>query len=67
MARVIQMTTRQKPANATPCSTRKLAAAVGISEASLRRIWRAHGLKPHCWDAAYSTSLNRSFTFNPFR
>src|SRR5438105_7269221 len=24
-----------------------MAAAVGISEASVRRIWRAHGLKPH--------------------
>lgn len=47
VARVIQMTTQQKPANATHWSTRKLAAAVGISEASVRRIWRAHGLKPH--------------------
>lgn len=24
-----------------------MAAAAGISEASVRRIWRAHGLKPH--------------------
>jgi hypothetical protein len=24
-----------------------MAAAVGISEASVRRIWRAHGLKSH--------------------
>jgi transposase len=41
------MTTRQQPSNATHWSTRTMAAAVGISEASVRRIWRAHGLKPH--------------------
>jgi len=45
--RVIDMTTRQKPAKATHWSTRTMAAAVGISEASVRRIWHAHGLKPH--------------------
>ena len=43
--RVVTMTTREQPANATHWSTRT--AAVGISEASVRRIWRAHGLKPH--------------------
>ena len=45
--RVVTMTTRQRPTNATHWSTRTMAAAVGISEASVRRIWRAHGLKPH--------------------
>lgn len=45
--RVVTMTTREQPANATHWSTRTMAAAVGISEASVRRIWRAHGLKPH--------------------
>src|SRR5213594_3184456 len=45
--RVVTLTTRQKPGNATHWSTRTMAAAVGISEASVRRIWRAHGLKPH--------------------
>jgi transposase len=45
--RVVEMTTRQKPANATHWSTRTMAKAAGISEASVRRIWRAHGLKPH--------------------
>src|SRR5260370_9497597 len=45
--RVVTMTTRQQPTNATHWSTRTMAAAVGISEASVRRIWRAHGLKPH--------------------
>ena len=45
--RVIRKTTQEKPADATHWSTRSMAAAVGISAASVRRIWRAHGLKPH--------------------
>jgi transposase len=45
--RVVNMTTRQKPANATHWSTRSMARAAGISEASVRRIWHSHGLKPH--------------------
>ena len=45
--RIVDMTTRERPANATHWSTRSMAAAANISEASVRRIWRAHGLKPH--------------------
>jgi transposase len=45
--RVIRLTTQDKPRNATHWSTRTMAAEVGISEASVRRIWRANGLKPH--------------------
>jgi transposase len=41
------MTLHDKPAHATHWSTRTMARAAGISEASVRRIWRAHGLKPH--------------------
>src|SRR5277367_1405214 len=37
--RVIDKTTRTKPANATHWSTRTMAAEAGISEASVRRIW----------------------------
>ena len=44
---VVEMTLHRKPANATHWSTRTMATATGISEASVRRIWRAHGLKPH--------------------
>jgi transposase len=44
---VIRKTTQEKPVNATHWSTRTMAAAAGISETSVRRIWRAHGLKPH--------------------
>jgi len=45
--RVIQMTTQEKPANATHWSTRGMAAVAGLSEATVRRIWHKHGLKPH--------------------
>lgn len=44
---VIAKTTRQKPPHATHWSTRSMAAEAGISEASVRRIWHRHGLKPH--------------------
>lgn len=45
--RVVNLTTRQKPPNATHWSTRSMARAVGISQVSVRRIWHSHGLKPH--------------------
>jgi len=45
--RVVNRTTQQKPLNATHWSTRSMAQAAGISEASVRRIWHSHGLKPH--------------------
>ena len=45
--KVVEMTLHRKPANATHWSTRTMARAAGISEARVRRIWRAHGLKPH--------------------
>ena len=47
IAEVVRLTTQEKPANATHWSTRKMAAAVGISDSSVLRIWHAHGLKPH--------------------
>jgi transposase len=59
--RVVTLTTRQQPSNATHWSTRTMAAAVGISEASVRRIWRAHGLKPHRVEA-FKISNDPAFT-----
>lgn len=44
---VIRKTTQDKPAAGTQWSTRSMAAVMGLSEASVRRIWHAHGLKPH--------------------
>jgi transposase len=40
-------TTQSAPTNATHWSTRTMARVTGISETSVHRIWRAHGLKPH--------------------
>jgi transposase len=44
---IVDKTTQEKPTGATHWSTRTMAAAVGVSEATIRRIWHAHGLKPH--------------------
>jgi transposase len=44
---IVRLTTQSTPAGATHWSTRRLADQAGISEASVRRIWRAHGLRPH--------------------
>src|SRR3977135_3951483 len=46
-AEVIHKTTQEKPFNATHWSTRTMAAATGLSETTVRRIWHANGLKPH--------------------
>jgi transposase len=46
-ASVIEKTTQNTPANATHWSTRTMAREMGISKASVSRIWRASGLKPH--------------------
>src|SRR5271165_6755659 len=45
--RVIEKTTQEKPAHRTHWSTRSMAAAVALSEATVRRIWHNNGLKPH--------------------
>lgn len=44
---VVQATLHTTPANATHWSTRTMAKAQGLSEATIRRIWRQHNLKPH--------------------
>lgn len=46
-ATLIAKTTQSTPANATHWSTRTMAREMGISKASVSRIWRANGLKPH--------------------
>lgn len=45
--RVIVKTLEETPANATHWSTRSMAAATGMSQTSVSKIWRAFGLKPH--------------------
>ena len=46
-AQVIQTTLEQKPAAATQWSRSTMAARSGMSDSSIGRIWKAHGLKPH--------------------
>jgi len=44
---IVRKTTQETPPQATQWSTRRMAAATGVSASSVRRIWRKHGLKPH--------------------
>lgn len=44
---VIELTTQSKPAKATHWSRRLMAEQMNLSESTIGRIWRAHGLKPH--------------------
>jgi transposase len=46
-ATLIAKTTQSTPAKATQWSTRTMAREMGVSKASVSRIWRANGLKPH--------------------
>lgn len=45
--KIVEMTTQQKPANATHWSTRTLAQLLGTNPSMVSRVWRANGLKPH--------------------
>jgi transposase len=47
VARLVELTTQSTPKAATHWSTRKMAAQLGVSAASVSRHWRAKGLKPH--------------------
>ena len=44
---VVRKTTMEKPPSRTHWSRASMAAAVGLSESTIGRIWRAHGLRPH--------------------
>jgi len=45
--KIVNATLHTKPKDATHWSTRTMARAQGVSEATVRRIWKAHGLRPH--------------------
>jgi transposase len=47
VGQVVTRTLETKPAHATHWSTRGMAKASGLSQATIGRIWRAFGLKPH--------------------
>ena len=44
---IVEATLQSKPKAATHWSVRTMAAAQGVSPASVQRIWDAHGLEPH--------------------
>jgi len=44
---IVEATLHTTPSNATHWSTRSMAKAQGVSEATVRRIWKQHNLKPH--------------------
>ena len=44
---VVEATLHTTPPHATHWSTRSMAKAQGLSEATIRRIWKRHNLKPH--------------------
>jgi len=47
VAAIVEATLRSQPPNATHWSTRLMAKTQGVSEATVRRIWKRHGLRPH--------------------
>jgi len=44
---IVEATLHTKPPAATHWSTRTMASVQGVSQATVRRIWRQHNLKPH--------------------
>ncbi|HEY8882688.1 MAG TPA: IS630 family transposase [Dermatophilaceae bacterium] len=44
---IVRLTQHEKPAGATHWSCRSMAKAVGVSPATVQRIWSGRGLKPH--------------------
>ena len=45
--KIVTMTAKEKPANATHWSARMLAREVGVGHTTVQRLWKEHGLKPH--------------------
>ena len=45
--KIIDRTLQTHPPDATHWSTRTMAKAVGVSHATVARVWEAHGLQPH--------------------
>ncbi len=48
---ILRITQNERPAAAANWSTRSLAAYLGLSATTIRRVWQRHGLQPHLWDA----------------
>ena len=46
-ALIVEQTLRARPPQATQWSQRSLAKGLDLSDSTVGRVWRAHGLKPH--------------------
>ncbi len=46
-AAIVRKTLEEKPVNATQWSRASMSAEANVSQSTVGRIWRAHGLKPH--------------------
>jgi transposase len=46
--RIVALTQQDPPCEGTHWTGAMMAKAVGVSVSSVQRIWRAHGLQPHC-------------------
>ena len=57
---IIKATLHTTPANATHWSTRSMAKEQGLSEATIRRIWQRHNLKPHLIQT-FKLSMDKQF------
>lgn len=58
---VVAATLNSKPANATHWSTRTMARAQGISQATVNRIWQNHNIKPHLVET-FKLSKDKQFS-----
>ena len=57
---IVDATLHTTPKNATHWSTRTMAEAHGVSEATVRRIWQRHHLKPHL-SRTFKLSRDKAF------
>ncbi|MEU8733674.1 helix-turn-helix domain-containing protein [Streptomyces tendae] len=60
--RVVVKTLEERPKNATHWSARSLAAATGVSQSAVSRIWRAFALAPHrsqTFQAVHRSAVHR--------
>lgn len=57
---IVDATLHTKPPNATQWSTRMMADAEGLSEATIRRIWNRYNLKPHLTET-FKLSRDKQF------
>ena len=57
---IVEATLHTTPSNATHWSTRSMAKSQGVSETTVRRIWKQHNLKPHLFET-FKLSRDKRF------